>query len=454
MASKFVRSSKFRHVFGTPAKPENSYLGTKLANTAWDSNFMACNTKFFAMMWLSAGGGVYAVIPYDMAGKLGDMPVVTVHKGAVLDLDCHPFNDSLVASASEDCNVCICAIPEGGLKDNISSATQVLSGHKRKAGTVNFHPCANNILASSASDTTVKIWDIEKGDELFSIGGHSDIVQSCSWNINGSLLASACRDKKLRIIDPRAQTTVAEQVVHQGIKGMRCNWLTDRDKIFTVGFTKTSEREFCIWDPKSLAEPLARQILDSQSGVIMPFYDSETSTLFLAGKGDGNVRYYEIVDEKPYFYFLSEYKSSNPQRGMAMLPKRAVNVSACEILRLFKIESNKVEPISFTVPRKSDLFQDDLYPNCYSGTPVLSAEEWKSGQNKDPDFSFSHAPGFVAPAKPAQDFNPVVKEVEKPKTERELKEDNDALKNRVSYLEAELAKKEAIIKDLQSQLPH
>eukprot|EP00727_Mastigamoeba_balamuthi_P012726 m51a1_g8076 putative actin binding protein (450) ;mRNA; r:189368-191244 len=447
--SKFVRSSKFRHVFGTAAKPEHCYLGTKPANHAWDSNFITCNTRFFAMMWQSAGGGVYAVLPYEQQGKLAEIPLVSVHKGAVLDLDCHPFNDSLVASASEDCNICICSIPEGGLKENLSTPVQTLQGHKRKVGTVNFHPCASNVLASSASDTTVKIWDIEKGDEMFSIGGHSDIVQSCSWNKNGSLIASACRDKKLRVLDPRAQTTVSEVVCHQGNKGMRCSWLTDKDKLFTVGFTKTTEREFCIWDPRNLGEALGRQILDSQSGVIMPFYDAETSTLFLAGKGDGNIRYYEIVDQAPYFYFLSEYKSSTPQRGMAMLPKRAVNVSACEILRLFKVENAKVEPISFTVPRKSDLFQDDLYPNCYAGVPSLTCDQWRSGDNKDPDQSFSHAPGFVAPAKPADEFKPVVKEAEKPKSEKEIRDENEQLRNRVSFLEAEIAKKDAIIKSLQ-----
>jgi WD40 repeat protein len=446
MAGRIVRASKFRHVFANPAKPENCFLGIKPASTAWDSNFITANTKFFAMLWSSSGGGVYAVINHDQAGKLGDLPLVSVHKAAVLDLDCNPFNESLIASASEDCNVCICGIPEGGLKENLMTPLQTLTAHKRKVGTVNFHPCANNILATSASDTTVKLWDIEKGDEMFSIGGHTDIVQSVSWNLNGSLLCSACRDKKLRIIDPRAQTVVSDNTCHQGVKGLRSLWMGDKDKIVTLGFSKTSEREMAFWDPKNLAEPIGRQLLDSNSGVIMPFYDEETGLLFLAGKGDGNIRYYEIVDEKPYFHFILEYKSNTPQRGMAMLPKRGVNVSQCEVVRLLKVDNQKVEPLSFTVPRKSDLFQDDLYPNCFSGVPSLTAEAWKGGDNKQQDKSFSHAPGFVPTAKPL-DFNPVVKVEEKPKSERELKEEIEHLKNRVSYLEAELAKKDALLKE-------
>jgi len=40
---------------------------------------------------------------------------------------------------------------------------------------------------------------------------------------------------------------------------------------------------------------------------------------------DGNIRYFEYENDK--FEFLSEYKSGDPQRGMAFLPRRGVNVS-------------------------------------------------------------------------------------------------------------------------------
>ena len=85
----------------------------------------------------------------------------------------------------------------------------------------------------------------------------------------------------------------------------------------------------------------------------MPFYDNDTKVLYLAGKGDGNIRYFEIVDDDPaQFYPLSEYKSSEPQRGMAFVPKRAVNVGECEVMRCLKVTNSYIEPISFKVPRK------------------------------------------------------------------------------------------------------
>jgi coronin-1B/1C/6 len=49
------------------------------------------------------GGGALAVIPLTERGKLPDIiPLFKGHSGPVLDTDFHPFNDSVLASASED----------------------------------------------------------------------------------------------------------------------------------------------------------------------------------------------------------------------------------------------------------------------------------------------------------------------------------------------------------------
>jgi len=294
----------------------------------------------------------------------------------------------------------------------------------------------------------VKLWDVEQGNNIFTVDGHTDIVQSVDWNHNGSQLATTCKDKKVRVFDPRTSAIAHEAICHQGVKGSRVTWM--KDKVLTVGFSKSSEREFNIFDPRNIGEPIAHLNIDTSSGGIMPFYDQDSGVLFLAGKGDGNIRYYEIVDEAPYFYYLTEFKSPTPQKGMAFLPKRALNVSECEIARALKLHVNKVEPISFRVPRKSDIFQDDLYPDTYAGEPSLTLEQWSSGANAEPKLR-SLAPGFVQKEK-AVDFNPVAQKVEAPKSEKELSSENEKLKNRVAYLESEVTKRDAKIKELESRL--
>lgn len=40
---------------------------------------------------------------------------------------------------------------------------------------------------------------------------------------------------------------------------------------------------------------------------------SHNLQLYLAGKGDGSIRYYEIVDEAPYIHYLNQFLSGHPQ---------------------------------------------------------------------------------------------------------------------------------------------
>lgn len=38
---------------------------------------------------------------------------------------------------------------------------------------------------------------------------HPDVIFSVSWSRNGSLLCTACKDKKVRVVDPRKKKVVA-----------------------------------------------------------------------------------------------------------------------------------------------------------------------------------------------------------------------------------------------------
>jgi len=446
--SRVVRSSKFRHVFGQAAKKENTYDGIKPSRSAWDSNKVTASTKFIAVIWDAQGGGAFAVLDADKKGKLGQFPLVTGHSGEVLDLEFSPFHDDIVGSCSDDGYAKIWKIPDGGLTEPMTTPVQSLSGHKRKVGTLNFNPVANNVLATTSTDYTVKIWDVEKGDSIFDITGHTDIIQSSGWDYYGKLFSTASKDKKIRVIDPRANKIVQEAEAHAGVKGMRVLFLGNKDKLFSMGFSKTSERQFSLWEPRKLDQPVRTENIDTAAGIIMPFFDNDTSVLFLAGKGDGNIRYYELVDEAPYIHFLTEFKSATPQRGMGWTPKLAMDLASCEIARLLKVTGTGIEPVSFTVPRKSDIFQDDLYPPTFSGEPSISASEWFNGKDGEPKL-FKLEPGNI-PTRTA-DTSFKASESSQPKKEKslhELQRENEDQAKRIAYLEAELAKKDAKLKEL------
>eukprot|EP00516_Mucochytrium_quahogii_P003985 CAMPEP_0203759522 /NCGR_PEP_ID=MMETSP0098-20131031/12565_1 /ASSEMBLY_ACC=CAM_ASM_000208 /TAXON_ID=96639 /ORGANISM=" , Strain NY0313808BC1" /LENGTH=439 /DNA_ID=CAMNT_0050652531 /DNA_START=104 /DNA_END=1423 /DNA_ORIENTATION=- len=381
--SRFVRASKVRHVYCQPSKPEEHYSNIRLSTATGDHNYIKANCTYVSVP-VATGGGALAIQPLDKPGRFPSQPFVLEDKGAILDHDFNPFHDNIIATGSDSCNIKVFGIPPGGLTKNMSDPLVQLHKHQRKVVVLRFHPTAEHVLASGSADTTVKIWDIETGDVRMDLKQHGDLLQDVVWNRDGSVMATSCKDKKMRLIDPRSADTIAEIAAHDGSKTSKLTYLGYHGTLCSVGFTKQSKRQFKIWDPKKLDKPVCTTDIDQAAGVIMPFYDEDTNLLFLGGKGDGNIRYYEIVNDAPWQFSISDYRATSPCRGLAILPKRACDVMKTEVVKMMKLTSNSVEPLSFICPRKSDLFQEDLFPDCYAGKPALTSEEWWAGKNKDP----------------------------------------------------------------------
>jgi len=442
MSSNLPRKSKYRHVFADPPKTEDIWSGIRLTSESWDSNYCSVNPKWIAVPWNVGGGGAVGILDMKSPGKLQDVPLFSGHRGSVLDLDWNPFHDSIIATSSNDSTVKIWIVPESGpVSTDVS--VQDLKGHNRKVGTVKWNPVAENIIATSSADFNVIVHDVRSGESKFSIGGHSGLISSCEWNYNGSLLSTACKDKKFRLIDPRAGTVVAEHDRSniQGTKGNRCLWLGKRDFIISCGFGKTgTQRQYEVYDPRDLENPvLTPQKLDSGSGMLMPFYDMDTDILFLAGKGDGNIRYYELdFDGGVVVNYISEYTSNQPNAGMGFMPKRGCNVSLIEIDKMFKVTVESVQPLSFRVPRKQTSFAEDIFVPCSSDEPSLNGDQWLSGDNSIPR-TMSLEQGYVEREKPVETSFVKREDEGEPSGDNLLKQWREQ-KKRIAFLEAEVAR--------------
>ncbi|KDO23448.1 hypothetical protein SPRG_11375 [Saprolegnia parasitica CBS 223.65] len=387
--SQFVRASKYRHVYMEPAKIEKSYTNLRLATATGEQNYIKGNTKFFAVA-IQAGGGAFAVVPYEKVGKFDpDFPLIGGHRGAIMDFDFNPFHEHLIASASDDTTLKVWGIPEGGLTETMTEPLVDLTGHGRKVTLTYFHPTASNVLASTSADYTVRLWDIEKGSQIVNMEHNTEnLVQDMAWNWTGSTLATTCKDKVVRLYDARSgQVSAQKENAHEGSKSVKLTFLGEKDLFATVGFSRQSQRRLKVWDPRKLDKELKKIDIDQAAGVIMPFFDADTNILYLCGKGDGNIRYYEMNDADPFAYPLNEYRSTVAARGMAMIPKRGCDIMSCETTRLLKLTTNAVEPLHVYVPRKSDAFQDDIYPDTYAGVPSHTADEWLAGSEKGPVLS-------------------------------------------------------------------
>lgn len=435
--SHFIRASKFRHVYVEPCKSDGCYTNLKLSTATGEQNYIKGNTKFFCVA-LQGGGGPMYVCPYNKPGRFEPgTALISGHHGPVLDFDFNPFHEHLIASASDDTTIKVWGIPENGPTENITDPLVDLHGHQRKVTLCKFHPTANHVLGSASGDFTVKVWDIEKGGEISTLGGMDQLIQDFAWDHCGDTIATSSKDKKLRIYDPRTGGLATERAdAHEGSKSCKLTFLGTKDKLVSVGFTKQSQRQFKVWDHRNMAQELKRVDIDQAAGVIMPFYDNDSNLLYLAGKGDGNIRYYEMTDDTPFAFPVSEYRSTVAQKGLAMVPKRGLDIMSCETARMLKLTTNGVEPLRFIVPRKSDAFQDDIFPDTYAGVPSMTADEWLGGESRPPVL-VSLRPGGgpggggAAGGAPKKAFTP-------PKSAITLQKELDVANARIAELEAKL----------------
>ncbi|KAJ1019553.1 hypothetical protein NDA18_006031 [Ustilago nuda] len=397
--SRFVRPSKYRHVYPNVAKKEACYENVKVSNNAWDTNLISANGTYISINWNASGGGAFAVLPINRPGKLPDIyPLCRGHTAAVLDTALNPFQDNLVASASDDGTIGLWKIEDcnydqlewsdkerernGGVKDFEPLAR--ISGGGRKVGQVVWHPTASNLLAAATADHVVKLFDVSHASTACSspsiaLRGFTDTIQSLDWDWCGTTLIATSRDRKIRTFDPRqGERPVQIADSHGGIKGARVIWCGDKDRAISTGFSKMSDRQMFLWDTNNLASgPLKQITLDASSGIIMPFW-SDNNIVFLAGKGDGNIRYYEL--EKDELHYLTESKSSEPQRGLTFVPRRFLNTEENEIAKAYKITGTTIQPVSFCVPRKAESFQSDIFPPAPSNVASLTAKDFFQGK--------------------------------------------------------------------------
>jgi coronin-1B/1C/6 len=432
-------------MFGTLNKKEKAYQNIK-PNLAGEGNFLAASVLYTAVP-ISGGGGPVMIIRNGCYEKYTTtIGKLTVHKNPVLDCAFAPYDHQLLATGDDVGQVNVTRLPDPSQlpewKEKVDSkyteayasiigSTPVMAAlpdcHSKKVSILGWNPNVRNILGSCGFDNTVKIFDVEACKNIASFD-QPDQPYYFDWNSDGTKIAVMRKDKTVAICDPRDQKS---EIKAEGLdaKPGRCIWADPARKLIVTG-VKGGSRVIALYDPKKFSAPLSVQDVDQGGSVLTPYYDPDTSVLFLPGKGDATLRYYEILekdDAESYCYPLADFRDNESSKGGCFLPKQACDTTKCEVAIFYRLMRDWISPVSLTVPRKSDQFQADLFPDTYSG-PSLEAKEYLSHAGKDhkPAIKRSMKPGTEAPSAPSRT---------KADVEREL----EAAKNRVKALEAELA---------------
>lgn len=380
MAWRF-KASKYKNAAPIVPKPEACIRDISVGSYQTYGNNITASAAFMAFN-VDHNGSNLAVLPLEDYGrKSKTMPLLHAHADTVTDMDFSPFHDGLLATGSQDCLVKLWHIPETGLEEPLCNPECTFSHRQRRVEVVCWHPSAEHLL-TTVSYTNLSLWDVISQQELFSNNEHTDVIQSLSWKQDGVLLATSCKDKQVRIIDPRASTCIVNSCSsHQSIKDSRCVWLNNSDRILTTGFDAARLRQIYIRDLRHLNEPVKTLELDCSTGILMPLFDPDTNMLFLAGKGDTTIMYMEVMDKDPFL--VEGIRHSGEQtKGVCLVPKRALTVMQAEVNRLLQLTSTMVIPIMYQVPRKTYRdFHADIYPDTIGCVAQNNAAAWIKGHN-------------------------------------------------------------------------
>ena len=111
---------------------------------------------------------------------------------------------------------------------------------------------------------------------------------------------------------------IQEAICHEGTKATRAIYLRN-GLIFSTGFSRIAERQYCLRAPGHLNDPIIMVDLDTSNGVMFPLYDPDTNMVYLCGKGDSVIRYCELTPDAPFVHYINKFQSADPQRGIGMV---------------------------------------------------------------------------------------------------------------------------------------
>ncbi|XP_041823554.1 coronin-7-like isoform X1 [Melanotaenia boesemani] len=380
-------TSKFRHIQGSVMHRDTHITNIRDLNltTPGECDGFCVNRQRVAVP-LAISGGQIAIFERSQPGRLPETAIPTIQNSVnVADFSWDPFDTRRLAVAGDDAKIRVWEVPEGGLKETITEPKIILQGHTEKIYSIKFHPLASGLLVSSSYDLTVRVWNLESREQVKLLTGHQDQVFGMAWSPDGKLLATVCKDGKVRIYDPRKSTApVQEGAGPEGHRGARVVWVCDGKYLLVSGFDSRSERGLYLYSAGSLSSgAIASTPVNVSPSTLIPFYDPDTSIVILTGKGDTRVHIYEIVPEDPYFIECSSFNSPEPHKGLTFLPKTECNVRDVEIAVGLMLSKTTIEPVAFKVPRvKKEFFQDDVYPDtAVWWEPALTASAWLSGSN-------------------------------------------------------------------------
>ncbi|KAA1118825.1 Coronin-7 [Puccinia graminis f. sp. tritici] len=393
--SRFAQKEhlSYRNLLAIPAKKEVQFSEIPVLTNGTDSeDLIAATSQYWITKHTNQGHLTFA--PYHKPGKLANKTAsLSACSGSISDFTTCPF-DQLLAVANEAGETSIFSLPE---TLNPSGDTQAFNCIRKLHGEsknspvdkLAFHSTTRGILAGSIG-TQLAIWDAEhlsEGSPSINLASGAK-VWDIKWGWDGRLLGATTRTGILQLWDPRASTMVSSCDNQDGSGGRKCSrlaWVGDH--ILTTSVNKLRDRQYSIFDPRSLNSPVKTERIDNSNGTLIPIVDPNRSILYLATRGESTFKWYKLnLSSTLTVEAFNSMLPMSPIAGIAMAPinHQTVDVMRTELCKFMILtKSAEVIPLTIQAPKRQYLdFHADVMPSVRSMEPAQAGQDWLKGNDQ------------------------------------------------------------------------
>ena len=275
-----------------------------------------------------------------------------------------------------------------------------VAGHTHDVLSLAFKP-NSYLLASASRDKTVRIWDVGDNNNLRhvrTLRGHTDRVNSVAWSPDGRTLASASWDGTVRLWNPDNGINFAVLRGHtQGVESVA--WSPD-SRILASG---SRDQTIRLWDPDTHG---TLRVLRRTGGEVYSLAFHPNGQTLASGTGSGITRLWNpntgalkaaLTGNSPVAFSPNgQILASNPGRGgRPILLHRLLTVDVTgngkvNVNDLVEVARNYGKTVGGGANRKADVNNDGKVDvddfiavaeavDAAAGAPALTQEDIKTG---------------------------------------------------------------------------
>jgi WD40 repeat protein len=264
---------------------------------------------------------------------------------------------------------------------------RTLEGHLNSIHSLSFSS-DGHILASGSADQTIKLWDLEKTQELKTLRGHQSIIESVIFIPHQPNLISASWDYTMRIWDLNTGAELKQLKEHSG--WINCLAISPNSQILVSG---SADKTLKIWQ---LPEAIIQHTIKLGSNQIKTIAFSPIGKLFATGNNEGLIQLWDGEKAQEKIRLEGHNKAVNT---LAFSPSGQLlySGSADQTIKIWNLSTGKIINTLYGHSGEINSIALNHQGNLLiSGSADKTITIWHSGRGELLATLFEHSAGVKA----------------------------------------------------------